>query len=361
MLTEAYQPEVITPTISPANGASVEWESSTVTISTATAGATFHYTLDGSTPTTSSTSTTGAVTINKANLNATVTVKAIAVKAGRTQSDEMSAITFTLLPLTSVAQMTSYLQSFSANTAATPITVKLNVSINIDGATSVPWLAGPVGQAIASNSTKYVNLDLSGSTFTSIRGTAFRNCSNLISITIPDSVTVIDTGSNQNSSLNLTNLASITVGSGNTNYASQDGILYNKAKTEILDVPLKISGAVTIPDSTTSIEQQVFQSRGLTSVTIGNGVTSIGYSAFRLCASLTSITIGNGVTSIGEGAFGDCASLTSVTFATGSNIPDAGFGNNAFRGDSNSLKNAYAIGKAGTYMISNGVDWIKQP
>ena len=52
----------------------------------------------------------------------------------------------------------------------------------------------------------------------------------------------------------------------------------------------------------------------MTSVTIGNGVTSIGDEAFSGCTGLTSVTIGNGVTSIGYAAFGNCTNLTSVTF-----------------------------------------------
>ena len=42
---------------------------------------------------------------------------------------------------------------------------------------------------------------------------------------------------------------------------------------------------------------------GLTSVTIGNSVTSIGDGAFRACSGLTSVTIPNSVTSIGDYAF----------------------------------------------------------
>ena len=42
---------------------------------------------------------------------------------------------------------------------------------------------------------------------------------------------------------------------------------------------------------------------GLTSVTIGNSVTSISYSAFEGCAGLTSLTIPDSVTSIGDSAF----------------------------------------------------------
>ena len=48
---------------------------------------------------------------------------------------------------------------------------------------------------------------------------------------------------------------------------------------------------------------------GLTSVTIPNSVTSIGYSAFNGCTGLTSITIPNSVTSIGGFAFNKCIPL----------------------------------------------------
>jgi len=44
----------------------------------------------------------------------------------------------------------------------------------------------------------------------------------------------------------------------------------------------------------------------LTSITIPDGVTSIGIDAFEDCANLTSITIPNSVTSIGEYAFTAC-------------------------------------------------------
>ncbi len=55
-----------------------------------------------------------------------------------------------------------------------------------------------------------------------------------------------------------------------------------------------------------------YDCKGLTSVTIGSGVTSIGEDAFYDCKGLTSVTIGSGVTSIGNYAFGGCSGLTSV-------------------------------------------------
>lgn len=75
--------------------------------------------------------------------------------------------------------------------------------------------------------------------------------------------------------------------------------------------------SMTIGNGVTSIGNSAFMvCSGLTSVTIPNSVTSIDSSAFEGCHGLTSATIGNGVTSIGDGAFMDCTGLTSVT------IPD---------------------------------------
>jgi len=72
--------------------------------------------------------------------------------------------------------------------------------------------------------------------------------------------------------------------------------------------------SITIPDSVTSIGRSIFkQCTGLTSITIPNSVTSIGNEAFYECSSLISITIPDSVTSIGDDAFYGCTSLTSIT------------------------------------------------
>lgn len=73
--------------------------------------------------------------------------------------------------------------------------------------------------------------------------------------------------------------------------------------------------SVTIPDSVTSIVDYAFSGcTGLTSVTIPDTVTSIGEDAFRDCTGLTSLTIPDSVESIGEDAFYNCTGLTSVVF-----------------------------------------------
>ena len=159
---------------------------------------------------------------------------------------------------------------------------------------------------------------------TSIGNSAFYWCKGLTSITIPDSVTSIG----NNAFLFCTNLTSITVSENNKNYISDNGILFNKNKSELICYPAgKTDESYSIPDSVTSIVAYAFhRCEKLTSITIPSSITSISYRAFSECTGLKSITIPGSVTSIGSYAFSDCLNLTSIT------IPDSvtSIGNNAF-------------------------------
>ena len=70
--------------------------------------------------------------------------------------------------------------------------------------------------------------------------------------------------------------------------------------------------SVTIGNTITSIGDGAFRDTGLTSIIIPDSVETIGVIAFDECTSLASVTIGNSLTSIGNGAFFGCDSLTSI-------------------------------------------------
>jgi hypothetical protein len=212
------------------------------------------------------------------------------------------------IPLfTSVAALGTWLASQPENTAETAYTVKLNTN-NIS----------TIRTTLNNAANKYVNLDLSGSTITtisdnlfcgpsnvtsgfgcatltgiilpnsvtSIGSIAFYNCNNLTSITIPKSVT--DIGSVAFGA--CTSLIEINVDAGNSAYSADNGVLYNKNKTTLVAYP-SATGAFTIPNSVTRIEDCAFyDSLNLASITIPDSVTSIGNVAFYYCVSLTSVT-----------------------------------------------------------------------
>ena len=134
-------------------------------------------------------------------------------------------------------------------------------------------------------------------TVTSIGEYAFYDCWNLVSVTIPNSVIIIETGAFNGCS----GLTSVTIPNSVTSIGDY-AFSYCTGLT-----------SVTIPNSVTSISNSAFESCSrLTSVTIPNSVTSIGDYAFSYCTDMTSVTIPNSVTTIGEYAFCSCIGLTSV-------------------------------------------------
>ena len=143
---------------------------------------------------------------------------------------------------------------------------------------------------------------IDGKTVTKIGVSAFEDCTNFKSITIPDSVTEIG----WNAFSGCKRLISITIPDSVTwigSCAFQDCARLT---------------SITLPDGVTSIGVHAFSGcTSLTSITIPDGVTSIGWGAFDGCESLTSITIPDSVTEIGDRAFWGCISLTSIT------IPDS--------------------------------------
>ena len=149
---------------------------------------------------------------------------------------------------------------------------------------------------------------------TSIGRGAFRDCSSLTSVTIPEGVTSIG----EYAFYGCSSLSNIFVADGNANYASVDGVLFNKERIELIIYPAGHGTVYQIPEGVTGVDDYAFSDcSSLTSVTIPEGVTGIGDFAFYGCSSLKNVAIPGSVTRFGRRAFDGCESLTSVVILEG--------------------------------------------
>lgn len=165
----------------------------------------------------------------------------------------------------------------------------------------------------------------------SIGSEAFNWCRSIEAITIPKSVTNIG----EFAFSGCSSLTSITVDEENSIYSSDSfGVLFDKNKTKLIQYPAGSNMiSYTVPDSVTEIQDYAFANNsnlkelmisdrvtiigegvfeyctGLTNVVLPDSLTSIGDCAFRGCFALADIIIPDAVTSIGNGAFYDCYSI----------------------------------------------------
>jgi len=245
----------------------------------------------------------------------------------------------------SIADMREWLSGQPDNTAAAAYTVKLNVSdIGGDSWAYDSTTDNSAGMAIRL-SEKYVSLDLSGSTITTIPDEAFgsmlgRNRNPyLTGITIPNSVTAIG----NRAFFDCTSLARITIPASVTSIG-REAFAYCTSLA-----------SVTIPASVTTIEAETFLlCTSLASVTIPNSVTSIESQAFELCTSLASVTIPASVTSIESWAFARCTSLAAINAAAANTAYTSQDG--VLYNKNKTLLHTYPAGKTGsTFTIPNSV------
>lgn len=182
--------------------------------------------------------------------------------------------------------------------------------------------------------------EIDGLSVTSIGNWAFYNRSDLISITIPDTVIYVKMGA-----FNATPWLS-------TKRAENSLVIVNNVVVD----GRTCKGDVVIPDGVVSIGEGAFGGSDLTSVIIPDSVTYIGREAFNFCEGLSTITIPNSVmhiesttfygcyglievtipesvVNIEAGAFNECKNLNSITISNPNcEIYDAGIISNDFDG-----------------------------
>ena len=164
---------------------------------------------------------------------------------------------------------------------------------------------------------------------TAIAASAFKDYTSLTSIIVPDNVTSIGSGAFSGCS----SLQSITLpfvgGNSSANSTSSTTVFgyifgtnsYTGGTLTEQSYKSFFSTTYYIPTSLRSVTitggnilyGAFYHCSKLTSITIGNGVTSIGSYAFAYCEQLTNIAISNSVTSISMAAFWGCTSLTSIS------------------------------------------------
>lgn len=75
--------------------------------------------------------------------------------------------------------------------------------------------------------------------------------------------------------------------------------------------------SVTVPEGVKSIGRHAFQMSSLTTVTLPNSIVQIDYGAFQACEKLTNVTLPKRLKFIGYGLFSSCTALQSVTLPDG--------------------------------------------
>ena len=156
---------------------------------------------------------------------------------------------------------------------------------------------------------------IDGYTVAGLGDGAFEGCTSLVSVKIPDTVEYI----NFNVFCGCSALKSIEVEANNSEYSSENGVLFNKNKDTIVAYPMgKEDTSYVVPDGVLEIGMSAFHSCSkLTNVKLPDGVEIIDDFAFAFCYGLESIIVPDSVRYLGDAAFLFCIKLESVTLGNG--------------------------------------------
>ena len=202
---------------------------------------------------------------------------------------------------------------------------------------------------------------IDGYTVAGLGSGAFEDCTSLVSVKIPDTVEYI----NSNVFCGCSALKSIEVDANNSEYSSENGVLFNKKKDAIVAYPMgKEDTSYVVPDGVLEIGMAAFQGCSkLTNVKLPDGVEIIDDFAFAFCYGLESIIVPDSVRYLGDAAFLFCIKLENVTLGSGiAYIGNTAFTYSAFyNNESNWENDGLYIGKYLLNVSENvgEVFWVK--
>lgn len=223
----------------------------------------------------------------------------------------------------------------SAFTGCTGLTIlTIPVGVKKIGSKAFSGCSGLTSVVISDSVTSIGNYAFDGCTaltatlipgsVTSIGKYAFYECEGLTTMSIPASVRLID----EYAFSGCSGLTSLTIAEGVTSIGRN--AFYGCSKITSLTIPKSLAvipykgfqgctslTSLTITPGVKEIDKYAFSGCNLTTLTIPEGITSIGTEAFYGNESLDSIAIPESVTSIGEAAFAACTSVLKFTVAMG--------------------------------------------
>lgn len=198
-----------------------------------------------------------------------------------------------------------------------PMTISADYRVAIDGIKYDLVSKSKVAVVINFDNGKYrgdvtipSTVDYYGITYnvTSIGDRAFQDCTDLITVQLPSSISYIGFYSFSG----CTNLTSVNI----PNSVSSIGVctFENCISLESINIPYNVS----------VISNGAFRGcSSLSSITLKNNLKEIREEAFFGCSSLTAITIPINVTIIGENAFGGCTKIESIKVESDNNTYDS--------------------------------------